>query len=144
MTKLDVFHEGLSKAVADLFQIEVAESRSHLFGVKTVATVPHLLALILVDERLPLFFFLRLGRVTRCVQFVLDLLAHGELFVEKGSLLRKRHFFLLLGRLHVCLGFRLLGRRRDNRLCLLRWPKDPFVSSLALLGFCHGLPINAF
>lgn len=100
-----------------------------------MATVPCLFSLIFFDEWLPLLYFLL--TVLRLVQFALNLRASWELFVEEGSFLGKCHFFLLFGRLHVCLGLGLLGRCSDDRLCVLRWPHDTLIGSLTLLRFSH-------
>ena len=54
-----MFVEGLGEAVADLLEIEISECRRHLLRVKTVPQVPYLIALLFLDQWVPLLAIFR-------------------------------------------------------------------------------------
>ena len=138
LAEFDVLHQRLCQAVADLLQIQVAERRCHFLRVETVAAVPGRVALLLLDEWIP-SLLLRLALTEASADLILDILAHGEHLVELSAL--RRHGPLLLSAVlfHVCLGLRLLRRRRHLAFLLLGGPQDAIVLGLRTLALlCLG------
>ena len=137
--------ESLCQAIAYLFQVEIAKCRSHLLRVKTMAQVPSLVTISLLDQWVPgITFRLTVYVLWRCS-------ASGELLIKQLSL--AGHSCLLLGpqRISCSLGLSLLRGCSDRAVLLLiyvlrrphysivnalvlRWPYNSFISACLLRG----------
>ena len=84
--------------------------------------VPCFVALLLVDERVPLF------TIRRFLELLLDCLINRELFVKESSLTSKGSRFIF----RICFLLGLLGRCSDYSLLLLGRPQDARAISCSL------------
>jgi hypothetical protein len=96
-----MFVNSLCQAVANLLEIQIAQSTCNFLRVKTVTSVPSNITLILLDQGVPLFFL-----DTRS-----SLRSWRELLVKECSFGSHGPLFLSLVGLQVLLlGLGLLGR----------------------------------
>ena len=120
LAELNVLHQGVRQAVADLLEVKVAEGRCDPLRIETGSEVPCLIALIFFYQWVPLglAFFMPLWHGG--AKLLLHLLTYGEHLVELGSLSSHGPFFLdaiLFSRLSW-LGLRWLLRRPHNTVIL--------------------------